>query len=227
MPRFNMSSDEAAKLVNYFAAMDNPQYPYASSERRPASRLTEAEENYHKSLADLPDQQAPDSDQQAPKSNQQAPPEGYRLSDAMNIVTNKNYCITCHIISDFEPQTSDQAKAPNLARVYQRLRPDYVRDWIANPARILPYTGMPVNIEYVSGAPYLGGVPQELYHGTSVEQLDAVVDLLMNFDEYAKRRSPIAPLVQAAAEQPAAESDSLPPQDVEPTAEAPPASATN
>ena len=50
-----------------------------------------------------------------------------------------------------------------------------------------------------------GGIPQlrELYHGSSVEQLDAVVDLLMNFDEYTKRRSLIAPLVQEATPVPA------------------------
>ena len=46
---------------------------------------------------------------------------------------------------------------------------------------------MPVNIPYDPAAPYLGSnMPQELYHGTSVEQLDALVDLLMNYDQYAR-----------------------------------------
>ena len=33
MPKFNMSSEEASKLVNYFAAMDEAEYPYESDSR--------------------------------------------------------------------------------------------------------------------------------------------------------------------------------------------------
>jgi len=45
----------------------------------------------------------------------------------------------------------------------------------------------------------LGGVAQSLYPGTSVQQLDALVDLLMNFDAYTRQRAPVAPLVESAA----------------------------
>ena len=86
-----------------------------------------------------------------------------------------------------------------MSQVYQRLRPEYVRDWIAKPNSILPYTSMPVNIQFDPNSPTLGGVPQELYHGTSIEQIDALVDLLMNFDEYTKQRSLIAPMVKQVA----------------------------
>jgi hypothetical protein len=55
---------------------------------------------------------------------------------------------------------------------------------------------MPVNIPYDPNAPNLGGVSQELYHGTSIDQVDALVDLLMNYDEFAKRRSSVAELVK-------------------------------
>ena len=120
-----------------------------------------------------------------------------RLDDALKIVTNGNYCVKCHLVSDFEPKGADRAKAPNLARVYERLRPDYVRDWIANPKMILPYTAMPVNIKYdPADKVNLGGVAQDIYHGTSLEQLDALVDLLMNYDNYAKQQKAIAPLVK-------------------------------
>ena len=69
----------------------------------------------------------------------------------MNIVTNGNYCVKCHAVADFQPQGDPNTFGPNLADVYRRLRPKFTRDWIANPARILPYTGMPVNIPYRSG----------------------------------------------------------------------------
>ena len=59
---------------------------------------------------------------------------------------------------------------------------------------------MPVNIQYKpEDAEFQGGVAQTLYHGTSVEQVDALVDLLMNYDKYTQRRVSIRPLVEAAA----------------------------
>jgi hypothetical protein len=77
------------------------------------------------------------------------------------------------------------------------LRPSYVRHWVALPSRILPYTAMPENIKYAPEPPFYGGISQDLYHGTSIEQIDAVVDLLMNFDSYASYRSPVTPLIRA------------------------------
>ncbi len=121
----------------------------------------------------------------------------------MRIVTDKNYCVTCHMVGDYDPRTSDRAKGPNLADVYKRLRPDYVRRWVAEPVSVLPYTGMPIIIPYQSDAPHRDGVAQSLYPGTSVQQLDALVDLLLNFDAYTRGRAPVAPLVEAAAVSPA------------------------
>ena len=78
------------------------------------------------------------------------------------------------------------------------MRPTYVRDWVANPKRLLPYTGMPVNIIYKpEDSEHLGGVAQTLYEGTSLDQLRGLVDLLTNFDVYAKRQTSITPLVKA------------------------------
>ena len=66
----------------------------------------------------------------------------------MKIVTDGNYCVKCHAVGDFQPQGDPNTFGPNLAEVYRRLRPKFTRNWIANPQRILPYTGMPVNIPY-------------------------------------------------------------------------------
>ena len=38
-----------------------------------------------------------------------------------------------------------------------------------------------------------------MFPGDSIQQLDGVVDLLMNFDVYAKSQTSVTPLVQAAA----------------------------
>jgi len=180
MPQFNMSPAEATAIANYFAAKDNADYPYAFDRRRQADHLAKESEKYQALVG--------------------ADSGRTRLADAMKIVTNSDGCAKCHIVDDYAPKGSDRAKAPNLAQVYRRLRPDYVKRWIAYPKGILPYTAMPVNIPYDPDSPTLGGVKQdpekrELYHGNSIEQLDGLVDLLMNFDEFAKTRSLVAPLV--------------------------------
>ncbi len=187
MPRFNMSSAEATSLVNYFAARDNVDYPYTYNQERDEELLAAREIRYMARLED-------------PAARAGESLEGVRLHDAMQIVTSSDFCVKCHIVGDFEPQGADRGKAPDLSRVFERLRPGYLRRWIAKPSGVLPYTNMPVNVPYKpEEMEFLGGVSQELYHGTSVEQIDALVDLLMNYDKYAQRRASIRPLVEAAA----------------------------
>lgn len=188
MPKFNMSSDEATKLAAYFAAVDNAQYPYTFAGRQQTSYLAREEASYQDRLQRL----AQDG---APAAENPAEPHS-RFDDAMRIVVSNDYCVKCHIVGDFVPTSSPQAMGPDLARVYRRLRPDYLREWIANPKTKLPYTAMPINIPFNADAPHLGGVDQEKYYrGTSIEQLDALVDLLMNFDLYSRGKTRIADLV--------------------------------
>jgi cytochrome c2 len=170
MPRFNMSSHEATVLTNYFAAVDRAEAPFNFDPRTTRSHLEEAEAKHPG-----------------------------RLRDALNIVVDGNYCVKCHLVGDFNPAGTDRAKGPQLADVFQRLRPDYLRDWIANPKRILPYTAMPLNI------PHDKPVSQALYRGDSLEQLNALTDLLLNFDRFTESKFSIKPLVKAAPPAEAAE----------------------
>ncbi|MFM8578716.1 MAG: PDZ domain-containing protein [Planctomycetaceae bacterium] len=153
MPRFHFGSDESAKLVDYFASVDDAEYPYDYDPRYQQSSLAAVE----------------------------AAHPGH-LGDALKIVTNGNYCVKCHLVGDYAPPGNPKALAPQLSTVHERLRPDYIRGWIANPKRYLPYTGMPVNI------PVNQPVSQNLYAGSSEEQVDALTDLLMHFDRFAKDR---------------------------------------
>jgi mono/diheme cytochrome c family protein len=182
MPKFNMSPEEATALVNYFAAIDNASYPYTYDDRQQSGHLEGKERSYLDALR---------------AAGAEGPFEpGRRFADAMQIITSPNYCVKCHIVGDFEPTGSDRAKGPDLSQMYRRMRPDYLRKWIAKPTSILPYTAMPVNIIYESDKPHLGTtVPQNLYHGNSLEQVDGLVDLLMNYDKYTRQRSRITPLV--------------------------------
>ena len=169
MPKFNMSSAEARALANYFAAMDDADYPHEFNPRRRDMYLASAEKQH----------------------------AGF-LDDAMKIVVNNNYCVQCHAVGDFQPQGSNTALGPDLSDIYRRLRPDWVRQWIANPKRITPYTGMPQNVPYANESPHFGGVSQQLFPGTSIEQIDGLVDLLMNYDYYARLKTSIRSLVQPA-----------------------------
>ncbi len=173
MPKFNMSSDEATKIVNFFAARDGMQYPFDYNARQSPAHLATSESEFEHAAGD----------------------GKTRFEHAMQIVTDGNYCVKCHLVGEFVPGGSERALAPDLAKVYDRLRPDYVRRWIANPKKVLPYTAMPVNIPFNPNAPHLGGVAQELYPGTSVQQLDGLVDLLMNFPEYSSTQNDVSALV--------------------------------
>ena len=179
MPKFNMSSQEATEIVNYFAARDNAVYPYEYDHRVNGEHLAEADAAYL-------------------ELNQDAEP-GDRLADAMQIVVSQDYCVKCHAVADFMPSGTAKGLAPDLGLVHKRLRADYVRRWIAKPNAILPYTAMPVIVPYDSSAQHLGAVQtQKLFHGNSPETLNALVDLLMNFDNYAKERASVTKLVDDA-----------------------------
>jgi len=168
MPKFNLSYDDATALSNYFAARDNAEYPYEYEPRSSDSFLAET---------------------------MKSRPE--HLEQAMDIVVNNNYCVKCHIVGDYPgPKGSQQtALAPDLAKVHGRFRPTYLRDWIANPKRILPYTGMPQNIPPENRPDIL----MQLYpDATPTEQVMALVDLLLNFDEFTRQQTSIASMVKPA-----------------------------
>jgi mono/diheme cytochrome c family protein/cytochrome c1 len=163
MPKFNMSSQEASSLAAYFAAVDGAEYPESYDERATTTHLADA-------MAKHP----------------------HQFDDALKIVGSGDGCVKCHIVGDFMPAGSDKAKAPQLGEVYKRIRPSYLKEWIANPKRILPYTAMPALFSPTQAK------FQDQYKGDSVEQIDALVDLLSNFDRYLSEQTSMKPHVKAA-----------------------------
>jgi hypothetical protein len=166
MPKYHLSLDEAAKLVDCFAAASDADFPYQAPPQPANARFT---------------------------STGKEPPA--RRDDAMRILADrKTYCAKCHLIGDYSP--GDQIRtslAPRLDQVGRRLRPESLRRWLANPKSVLPYTGMPVN--FPPEAPPMG---QDLFEGTSLEQLHAVTDLLLNYDSYIQSRTSIRDLIQSS-----------------------------
>lgn len=166
MPKYTMSPAEAGKLVDYFAGAAGVEFPYTSDPRARGTNL--------------------EADQRNRPS---------RLDDAMRVVIDRTtFCAKCHLVGDYSPGGEiATVLGPRLDRAGGRLRPAYVRRWLANPKTILPYTGMPVN--FPPTGPPLG---QDLLEGESIEQVDAVMDLLLNYDAYMNRRTSIRGMIEAA-----------------------------
>ncbi len=108
-----------------------------------------------------------------------------RLDAAWRLIHDaRTYCAKCHISPEsMENRLALPTEAPRLDEVYRRLRHDYIRAWVAQPKAIRPYTAMPVNFP-ADGTPLDRGV----FDADSRVQLEAVVDLLQNYDWYLRQR---------------------------------------
>jgi hypothetical protein len=157
MPRFNMSSEEAQTLANYFAAVDGAEFPY--QEQKP-SDIDYLKEQQHALAA------------------QQLLTEGEDYLHQSWKLLNGPLCIKCHSVGGRKFKVSDPAKdiqGPNLNRVQRRLRSDWVQLWLYKPTWITPYTSMPVN--------YPHNTPQfpDLFKGDPGTQVNATRDALLNY----------------------------------------------
>lgn len=54
-------------------------------------------------------------------------------------------CVKCHVVAGKLPNQEPSNMAPDLANVAQRLRGDWIAQWLADPQRIQPGTRMPQN----------------------------------------------------------------------------------
>jgi mono/diheme cytochrome c family protein len=157
MPRFNLTSKEAESLAAYFAAVDGEEYPYEQMAEREAAYLDDMESKH----------------------------AGY-LKDGFNLMTltpdakagsQDKLCVNCHNVGTKKAEGTPAERGPNLWLTPDRLRPTWLKQWIASPKRLLPYTGMPNNFTF-GQEKY-----QEAFKGTSSEQVTAVRDALINYNK--------------------------------------------
>lgn len=82
-----------------------------------------------------------------------------------------NQCTLCHQVGDQIPSRDAADLAPDLGLAYQRLRPEWVLDWVLDPQSIAPGTNMP--------ALFAGGTtPFEQLGGNATAQIQAIRDHL-------------------------------------------------
>jgi len=114
---------------------------------------------------------------------------GAYASDAYRLLTDRNLCLQCHSIGNV---ASSLPQGPNLALTADRLRPEWVKEWIANPDRLFGYKpAMPQNFPNDS-LDY-----QNVFPGRTIDQVTAVRDVLMDLPRVAdmpgnRSRAPVA-----------------------------------
>jgi cytochrome c2 len=86
-------------------------------------------------------------------------------------------CVQCHFLRGAAPtQPTPLAWAPDLDLTRERLRPDWVREWLTDPSKIYPGTSMPANFSLDQEQ------WQDLYPAPSAQQIEAVLTWLFNLD---------------------------------------------
>jgi nitrate reductase cytochrome c-type subunit len=114
---------------------------------------------------------------------------GAYASDAYKLLTDRNLCLQCHDVGDVR---TSQPQGPNLALTAERLRSEWVKQWIANPDRLFGYKpNMPQNfpndkLDY-----------QDRFVGSTFDQVTAVRDIMMDLPRVSdmpgnRSRAPIA-----------------------------------
>ena len=87
-------------------------------------------------------------------------------------------CFSCHFMEGVAPSNVDEPTTwgPDLVHARERLRADWVREWLTNPLLIYPGTPMPSNFS-LDQTQY-----QELWPKPSIEQIEDVLIWLFNLD---------------------------------------------
>jgi cbb3-type cytochrome oxidase cytochrome c subunit len=157
MPRFNMTTDEAAALAGNFAAVDNMPFPYEHIHQRDSDYLAQMESQHPNYLKDA-------------WSLLLFEPKGA-------VQSSQKLCAGCHRVGNKQPEGGTaEERGPNLVLTADRLRPDWLRQWLSRPGRVLPYTVMPNNFTKATEEQFSG-----FFKGTSREQVTGVRDALMNY----------------------------------------------
>ena len=99
-------------------------------------------------------------------------------------LTTKDYfnCFSCHQQGDKKPEGPPSGWAPDLALAHQRLNPDWILKWIANPSALQPGTKMPS---------YYPGGPDDILGGNQDKQIRALLDYIFWFGTHPGQTLPV------------------------------------
>ncbi len=88
-------------------------------------------------------------------------------------------CFSCHQVGNKKPEGPPEGWAPDFMLAPDRLNPDWVSDWIADPQAMQPGTKMPAFYPDIAEA-----LP-DILEGDADKQVEALRDYLMNIRKFA------------------------------------------
>ena len=96
---------------------------------------------------------------------------------------SKDYfgCTQCHIVGDKMPSGSADSWAPNFELAKSRLKPEWIIEWLKNPADLLPGTKMPT---YFDPKNFDTSGPEDVLDGDEKEQIRVLRNFLMTISEH-------------------------------------------
>jgi cbb3-type cytochrome oxidase cytochrome c subunit len=70
-------------------------------------------------------------------------------------------CLSCHVLTEEALEMGASSLAPSLAMAHERLRPDWIIDWLTDPQTIEPGTNMP-SYFYSEGIPFYDDADEQI-----------------------------------------------------------------
>ena len=83
-------------------------------------------------------------------------------------------CFSCHIQGGKTPLSSPEQWGPDLALGRERIRPDFIPEWVKDPQRFTPGVKMPAFL------PSDDAAPPDVLGGNRQRQAEALRDYLMS-----------------------------------------------
>ena len=96
------------------------------------------------------------------------------VAAAQTLMGPNNFnCTSCHIMGGQRPEGGITVWAPDLAKVHDRIRPQWLNKWIRDPGKMIPGTRMP------GYYPEPNSGPKDVLDGDDERQIQAIVNYLM------------------------------------------------
>jgi cytochrome c2 len=131
------------------------------------------------------------------------------VAAAQTLMGPNNFnCTSCHIMGSDRPEGGITVIAPDLAKVHERIRPQWLNQWIRDPGKMIPGTRMP------GYYPEPNSGPKDILGGDDEKQIQAIVDYLMTIGkpEALMRGENQAPAKPGTESQPSAGGGETKPQ---------------
>lgn len=128
------------------------------------------------------------------------------LSQVAKLFSKENFdCASCHVVGDRLPTKPMDSWAPNLALAKDRLKPEWIIEWLTNPSKLLPGTKMPT---FFDPNDFENAGPPTIFDGDEHKQLRMLRNFILTISEHKDLIDPLP----TASPQPAANEKSVTPE---------------